>query len=221
VVHDHYEFIFWPAAIALVAAGMFWQNYRKRQRTKGMLAAARRLGLAFCESRVTPPETRLSGFALLNEGDSRSFRNIMRGSPEGTAGVILFDYEYETGSGRNRSTHRQSVAALAYATGSLPRFELRPEDLLHRIGELFGARHVDFAADPAFSKKYLLRGRDEADVAALFGLNLRQYFESHPGWFVEGEGDWLLACRHGRLVKPEAVPAFLDEAKLLLWAFPR
>jgi hypothetical protein len=221
MVHQHYDFIFWPAAIAIGAASILWQNYQRRKRTQGMIAAARRLGLDFCESRATPPEERLRDFSLLREGNSRSFRNILRGEPEGTAGAILFDYEYETGSGRNRSTHRQSVAALAYAKGGLPRFELRPEDLLHKIGELFGAKNVDVAADPAFSKKYLLRGPDEPAVAALFGLNLRQYFESHPGWFVEGEGGWLVACRHGRRVAPEEVPAFLDEAKLLLWAFPR
>jgi hypothetical protein len=221
MIHEHFDLIFWPSAVALAVAGAFWSNYLRRKRTQGMRAAASRLGLAFSGQRVTAPEAQLPDFALLKEGHSRSFRNIISGSPEGTSGVLIFDYEYETGSGRNRSTHRQSVAAMAYAKGGLPRFELRPEDLLHKIGELLGARHVGFPEDPDFAKKYLLRGPDEADIAALFRLNLRQYFESHPGWFVEGEGKWLVACRHGKLVKPQDIPAFLDEAKLLLWALPR
>jgi hypothetical protein len=57
----------------------------------------------------------------------------------------------------------------------------------------------------------VLRGRFDAAVLG--------HFELHPGWRVEGQGDWLAACRDGRRVAPEDLGAFLDEAKTTFYAF--
>lgn len=195
--------------------------YLEKKRRLAVAALAPRLKMSFTEREGSLAAEGFCDLQLFRQGHSHALRNILRGRPDGAAEALLCDYEYVTGSGKNRQTHRQSVAALAYARGGLPHFELRPENLLHRIGSLFGYQDIDFPGSPGFSKSYLLRGADEPAIRALFGLNLLRYFEDHAGWSVEGRGSWLVCWRQGRLAAPEELPGFLDEARLLSWAFPR
>ena len=205
--------------VGVVGAAVL-QTYLERRRTKALAAAAKRLGLNFSAQGHLSQEG-FASFPIFQEGRGRCCSNILRGQPEGTAGVLLFDYEYETGSGRSRQTHRQTVAALRYAKGGLPKFSLRPESLLLKIATVFGYQDIDFPERPGFSRQYLLRGSEEKSIRELFGLNLLEYFEQHPGWFLEGGGDWLVVCQHGKRMPPQAFGDFIDRAKLLLWAFPR
>jgi hypothetical protein len=39
---------------------------------------------------------------------------------------------------------------------------------------------------------YRVRGKDEAAIRAFFTSRVLDYFRDHPGWIVEGRGDWLL-----------------------------
>lgn len=48
----------------------------------------------------------------------------------------------------------------------------------------------EFTDRPDFP--YRVRGKDEAAIRALFTSRVLDYFRDHPGWIVEGRGDWLL-----------------------------
>jgi hypothetical protein len=206
---------------AVAMGAVVWSIRRGEQRRRALAATAQRLGWGFQATASGLAVEDYRNLHVFSQGRERTYRNILTGKPEGTAGVIICDYQYTTGDGRGTRTCRQTVALLTYEKGDLPRFELRPETVFDKIGSVFGYQDIDFKESPEFSKRYLLRGPDEAAVRALFGLNLRQYFESHPGWCVDGRGAWLAAYRHGLLVPPEAFPALLDELKLLIWTFPR
>jgi hypothetical protein len=39
---------------------------------------------------------------------------------------------------------------------------------------------------------YRIRGTDEQAIRATFSSRVLDYFRDHPGWIVEGQGDWLL-----------------------------
>jgi hypothetical protein len=218
--------IYLPWAIAgtvLTASlgGLAWGLRRDRVRREAMEALAARMGLRFQASAAGLDAEDYRGLHLFTLGRERTYRNVLSGKPDGTEGLILCDYHYTTGDGKSTQTHRQTVALLAYPRGGLPRFELRPESVIHRVGAIFGYQDIDFKESPGFSSRYLLRGTDETAVRGLFRTNLREYFETHPGWCVDGRGSWLAAYRHGVLVKPADIPAFIDAAKVLLWAFPR
>jgi hypothetical protein len=56
---------------------------------------------------------------------------------------------------------------------SLPEFELRSENMFHKIGKAFGCQDINFESHPEFSKRYLLRGADEEAVRTFFTPEMR------------------------------------------------
>ena len=56
---------------------------------------------------------------------------------------------------------------------NLPTFLLEPENILHKIGEIFGGGDIDFPESPVFSSKYLLKGSDLERITSLIGPEVR------------------------------------------------
>ena len=125
--------------------------------------------------------------------------------------VGIFEYQYTIGSGRHRRTVRQSVIYFRSPELNLPQFALRPENLFHNIGGVFGYQDIDFDSHPQFSKKYLLRGNDEQKVRELFATEVLGFFEGQDGISTKGGGDQLIFYRLGKRIKPEDVRPFIEE----------
>ncbi len=104
---------------------------------------------------------------------------------------------------------------------NLPSFELRPENILHKIGSSFGYQGIDFRSHPQFSSSYLLRGNDEAAIHALFTPEVLRYFERQDGLCVEGDGDKLICYRQRKRVDPHEIKSFLDQGRAVLDLFRR
>lgn len=194
--------VFMGAGLAFVGGRYLWD----RARAKAFLVAGAALGLrpggeAFDD---LPPELR--GLALFRAGHSREAENVLWPSDRD---YVVFDYQYSTGSGKNRSTHRQTVGAFLCRGRNLPAFTAAPADLLDWFAVRFGGQDIDFAGDPAFSKAYRLRGDDEAAVRDFFSVGGTQFLAARPGWTVEAQGDWLLAYRAGRRVDPGKLRDFV------------
>ena len=58
--------------------------------------------------------------------------------------LILTDYQYTTGSGKNSTTHNLTVAAYCIPGLDLPDFALESENFLTRFAEKFGMQDIDF-----------------------------------------------------------------------------
>jgi hypothetical protein len=148
---------------------------------------------------------------LFERGHSRRALCVLRGAIAELP-VVLTDYQYVTGSGKNRSVHTQTVAVFTDAGRGLPDFELRPEHLFHKIGQVFGYQDIDFEGQEEFSKRYLLRGSDEAAVRAAFGPQALAFLTGQPGWSVQTREGRLAVFRERKRAKPPTMPAFLAEA---------
>jgi hypothetical protein len=204
---------------AVGSGGLVWIITKDQRRRLALAATAQRLGLRFQADAPSLDAPEYRNLHIFTQGRERTYRNILVGKPDENAGVIICDYNYKTGDGRETRTCRQTVALLTCPKEDLPRFELRPTAGFDRIDPVFGYHDIDFKDSASFSNRYLLRGPDEAAVRALFSQDLRRFFESHPDWCVDGRGPWLAIYRHDRLTPPKELPAFLEEAKLLLRAF--
>jgi hypothetical protein len=148
---------------------------------------------------------------LFTRGHSQRAQCVMTGEIAGMP-VVLTDFQYVTGSGKNRRAHTQTVAVFTEAGRGLPDFELRPEHVFHKIGQVFGYQDIDFEGQEEFSKRYLLRGSDEAGVRAAFGTQALAFLTGQPGWSVQTREGRLAVFREGKRAKPPTMPAFLAEA---------
>ena len=142
----------------------------------------------------------------------------MRGEVDGVT-VSAFDYSYVTGGGRSRQTHRQTVATMSLPALALPGFELRPENIFHKIGSALGFQDIDFPEAPVFSKAFLLRGAEEAAIRSAFRSGVLSFFERHQGTSAEGRGRNLVYYRASRTLKPAEVRAFLNDGRELARLF--
>jgi hypothetical protein len=75
---------------------------------------------------------RLAGFHLFSQGRSRKIRNVLRGRA-GDTDVLMLDYRYTTGSGKNSHTWEQTVMVFESAGAHFPDFSLRPEHIFHKL----------------------------------------------------------------------------------------
>jgi hypothetical protein len=208
------------AGAAGIAALVLATHRAPRRRTEALGAAAQRMGWGFRET--VPFETipDLDRFELFRTGHSKKLRNLLT-SPPGEPRAVVFDYTYETGGGKSRATHHQTVF---YATGghlALPVFSLRPEHFFHRVASIFGYQDIDLERRPVFSRAFLLRGQDEAAVRAAFIDPVVDFFEQKTRVCAAGTGHELLYWLPGRRLPPEELETFVAEGFELAGRFQR
>ena len=188
------------------------------QRTKEFKRISEQLGMTFsarvkgrAKDQATPP------LPLFREGRSRVVTNMLHGDSE----LLGFAEEFEVrifayGFARQQQDqHRmQSVICFQSPQLNLPKFQLRPEEWLHKIGSKLGYQDIDFESHPTaveFSKKYLLRGKDEQKIRALFTDEVLAFFAGQDKICVEGFSSHLCFYRARKLIEPEDIPAFMKE----------
>jgi hypothetical protein len=182
----------------------------EQARTEALQGVADELGLQFYPEGEGTVENEIGHLRLFNQGHSRKMKNMISGQTE-DIDVAIFGYRYTTGGGKNQQTHQQTVISFHSPHLSLPEFEIRPENFLHKIGKALGYQDINFDSHPVFSKKYLLRGPDEAAVREFLTPKLLQFFESQQGISVEASRDRLIYYRASKRIKPEQVRSFMAE----------
>ncbi len=211
------------AGILIAVIALLLGRRAARQRREGFTATAMQIGFSFESAGAPFSPSEVTKFHLFTTGHSKEFHNILRGRTDGKD-VLIFDYRYITGGGKTQSTHQQTVAAFRLEGANLPSFQLQPENLLHKLSAVFGYQDIDFPEHPEFSRRYLLRGQNEAAVRALFSASLIDAFESlspETRWSVEGTENWLLVYRQGKRIKPAEVPQFLQQAGSIASSFAK
>jgi hypothetical protein len=195
--------------IGLVVAVSLYKRKRARERTEQIRAIAPMFGWQFVESAPFNWIPNLDKFALFDSGHSKTISNMLYGEANGVK-AALFDYEYVTGSGKNRATHNQSVAYFEPRDLSVPVFSLRPENALHKFASVFGYQDIDFGNRPMFSSKYLLRGPDEQIIRNTFTDALLTYYETNQGLATDGGGNQLFVFRSGHRAAPHELHGFMN-----------
>jgi len=198
------------AAAVAVVLWVCIEKRRKRKRTEVLENLAMRYRMQF-EAEAQPSFlTSFYGLNLLTLGHSREPGNVMQGEMDGVT-VSLFDYTYVTGSGKSSQKHRQTVVCLSLPTLALPHFVLRPENVFHKIGGVFGFHDIDFPEAPNFSKRFLLRGAEEHAVRAVFNPGVLSFFERHKDMSAEGFGNQLIYYRASRIQQPIDIRGFMRQ----------
>ena len=196
--------------IALVGLIVFGVHKFEKARTEQFQAVSDQLGLQFHPQGDPEVQNSIGHLRLFNQGHSRKTKNMICGQTE-DIDLAIFGYRYTTGGGKNQQTHQQTVISFLSPHLSLPEFELRPENLFHKIGQAFGYEDVNFDSHPLFSKRYLLRGPNEAAVRDFFTPELIEFFEGQAGVSVEASNNRLIYYRSRKRIKPAEVRSFMEE----------
>lgn len=201
--------------IALLAY-FIWE----KKRTSKLRMIAQGLGLDFAEEDVLTLIPGYEDFSLMSKGHGRKIINRMSGvSAYGEP--VLFGYKYTTGSGKNSSTYSQTVAWIRFKR-ALPDFEMKPENLLHKIADVIGYPDIDFRDRPGFSKQYHLKGDDASgELSSLFSHLVTGYFEEHEGLCIEVRGTNMLIYFNNRRIKVDEIPVFYKQARNIYSLFYR
>jgi hypothetical protein len=197
--------------VAFVGVAWFLAKWFEEQRSKEYAGVARKLGLGFSAMGEPALLESLGHFSLFQAGHAKQLRNVIRGQTQ-NVDVALFDYSYTTGGGNSSSTHRQTVVRFESPWLALPKFELRPAHLGHRVAKLFGYQDIAISEFPLFSKKYLLRGDNEEAIRQVFTEETIRFLEPLNGLWVFGERSKLLIYRAGKRLRGYELRGFLEEA---------
>ena len=205
-----YVLILLGGTVAVVIGIYIGMLYTNRKRTQALKSLAASLSFTFSEKDDGSLMARMSVFHLFSQGYGRRITNIFTGKFN-LVPVVVMDYKYTTGSGKSSHTWVQTVLVMDCEKLQLPRFILHPESIFDKIGSIFGRKDINFDTAPVFSKRYFLRGDDEAAVRGLFNARILGYFEQHQGLSIECDGARLIYYRTSKMVPPDKLQAFLQE----------
>lgn len=189
---------------------VFLLFYLPRKRRKDLHQLASSMGLLFSED---GPDVDSTGLEFFYAGRQRSAANRIQ-VRDSSVTMDFFDYSYVTGSGKSRSTHNFTLALVAGSDLQVPRFELKPETFLYKLGEMVGFKDIDLPAFPLFSDKYRLTSPDEAAARMYFTPGRAAWFERHQGLRVQGAPGYVLVFRREGRLRVEDWRPFMEEVRV-------
>ena len=161
-------------------------------------------------------------FVLFRNHYSNTVKNIIKGKRNGI-NFVLFDQKYMTGSGgKNSSQKQQTVIYVKLNDFSIPSFILKPENIIHKIGNVVGFKDIDFDTNPEFSKKYFLKGNDTQAVKALFIPDILHFFEiKQQKATIECDGNSIIMYQLDKRINSLELQIYLDEALQVIRVFKK
>ena len=146
--------------------------------------------------------------------------NVMKGNVHGVS-VIIMDHFFQSGSGKNRKTSKQTVFILQSEKLRLPSFMLRPDKSYFKLANWLGYQDINFDSRPKFSKLFYLHGNDSQSIRAIFNEDAFAYFEQHKDLSVDGSANRLVVFRLSKNVATNDIKAFLEEGLKVFNLFKR
>lgn len=207
---DFLPFLIMGAVIALITIGIIVAMWQEKKRREQLGLLAEELGLVFQPDGDPQHHKQVNSFALFSQGGGRKISNLILGETD-EVNIALFDYQFTTGSGKQKQTHRQTVASLQSPSLQCPNFTMRPEGMFDKIGGAFGMQDIDFESHPDFSNMFLLKG-DETQVREFFTPEVLSFFETQKGISVEARPGALIFYRARSRVKPAEMKDLLTQA---------
>jgi hypothetical protein len=205
--------ISFAAFLAIVVALIVFNRIHAEQRTQQMQSAAHEIGFDFRGDIWNHQlNAQKLGTELFKRGTRRRFANLMVGNIAGFD-TSLFDYSYTISAGEDSTTYTQTVVAFSQELW-LPHFELRLEGFFDHITEVFVTRDIDFDFAPEFSRRYFLRGPDEAGIRKLFSHALITSLDTLAAdekWHIEGNVTTLIIYRSAKTIEVEELHSFLEK----------
>jgi hypothetical protein len=176
------------------------------KRREAMAAVAAKLGLQFMPHKDRYMAKRYNFLDKLRRGSNRYAYNVLSGSYQGH-GILLFDYHYKTGSGKNTHHHYFSFFILHLPT-TFPELIIAPENIFSKIAQAVGYDDIDFESHE-FSRKFCVRSRNKKFAYDVCNARMIEYLLSNTNLSIEIE-DRALAISFSSRLSPEKIEPNLN-----------
>jgi len=159
----------------------------------------------------------LKGFHLFRKGSRKRITNLLsrEGGLEGLK-VNVFDYRYIISTGKSAKRFKQTVFFVQSKALALPEFWMRPEHILHKVGNMIGLEDINFKEHPEFSNQYYLKGVDEELIRYAFQDEVLHYFTIEKNWYLEGIGYFFILYKKDFLMQADQIKTFYSNG-MELW----
>jgi len=195
--------------IGLVFFVVYFSHLYEKKRTKELELVANKFGFLFSKTSSDHAIKDFKNFELFSKGHSKTIKNKIW-TQDKFRDVSIFEYSYTTGGGKNSSIHQQTVLTIKSNDLNAPNFKLKPEKITDKIVDFFGHHDIDFEMFLYFSKKYLLKGKDEENIKKFFTPNLIEFFEENEECCIEVENNVFVFYMNGKRYNPAKIEWFYD-----------
>ncbi|MEJ2704852.1 MAG: hypothetical protein P8Z79_20640 [Sedimentisphaerales bacterium] len=191
----------------VIAVGAMILGYLSAlKRREAMMAVATRLGLSFQYRKDRDIARRYRFLDKLRRGHNRYAYNTLSGRHQNHE-VILFDYHYQTGSGKN--THHYNISFfILHLTTIFPELVIGSEGFLSKIAQAIGYDDIDFESHE-FSRRFCVRSKDKKFAYDVCNARMIEYLLSNADLTIEIEDD-ALAISFDRRLAPEHIEPNLN-----------
>lgn len=209
------ELLVFPAFVGLVALVAYLTHLANRKRRERLRDFATSIGWTYSEG-AGHLVGRWRGQPF-NIGSSRRASHLLSGTFRGRS-AAAFEYQYTTGSRKNRSTTTLTVTMLALPA-YLPDLEITNEGLGARIAKALGGQDIQFESEE-FNRRWRVEGavlRTAHDIVHPRFMELMVAGPPDPMRF-EGTDVWTW---HGGPLRVEAIHGRLERLSAAVDLIPR
>jgi hypothetical protein len=180
----------------IVFAVIIFSSIAAHRRRAELSELAGRLGLDFSPERDEAFATGWGFLKKLNQGSRRYAFNKLAGQYQGYR-VFVFDYHYQTGSGKNTQHHHLTCFILVLPDG-FPELTIGPEGLLSKLAQAFGYDDIDFES-AEFSRAFCVRSPDKKFAYDVCNAQMIEFLLANRDLEIEIQGPALMLAFNGQL----------------------
>jgi len=155
------------------------------------------LGFTFQQNRDEGFATGWGFLSKLAQGSKRYAFNLMQGTVANNR-VFIFDYHYQTGSGKSEETHLCTYLMLIEPEASFSPVLIEPENLLSRVADALGFGDIKFES-AEFSRLYRVRSSDKKFAYDVCNPQMIVYLLENQGLKLEINGPVILLAFENQL----------------------
>jgi hypothetical protein len=182
------QVLFFIAIATIIVCAIIWAAIAAQKRRRELTELAARLGLDFRPEKDAGLADGFSFFKRLGQGRDRYAYNILSGQFDRQR-VMVFDYHYKTGSGKNTHHHHFTFFIL-YLPRDFPELLIVPEGFFSKLAQAFGFEDIDFES-AEFSRAFCVRSKDKRFAYDVCNPQMMEYLLANRDLGLEIEGPFL------------------------------
>jgi len=205
--------LFFVCLVAVVA--IIGHIYAERRR-EIMAALAAKLGLRFSPHKDPGLARQYEFLNKLRAGRDRYAYNVLSGTYQGHE-VMVFDYHYKTGSGKDTHHHYFSCFVLHMPT-ACPELTIAREGVFSKIAQAVGYDDIDFESHE-FSRRFCVRSKDKKFAYDVCHARMIEYLLANDDLTIEIDA-YAMAISFNSRLAPERIEPNLNRLVALRLLMP-